>query len=69
MTIEPFESTDGHEISDTYAAQIESAMRAGWADPKMDEYNDYDIHRLVASFSAMTGPEDQLAEAARKNRK
>ncbi len=29
-------------LSDTYPAQLESAMRAGWADPKMDDYNRYD---------------------------
>ncbi len=28
------------QLSDTYAAQIESAMQAGWDDPRMDEYND-----------------------------
>ncbi len=33
------------ELSDTYVAQVESAMRAGWNDPLMDEYNDYDSHR------------------------
>ena len=32
-------------LGDTYAAQIESAMQAGWDDPRMDEYNDYDSHR------------------------
>jgi bifunctional DNA-binding transcriptional regulator/antitoxin component of YhaV-PrlF toxin-antitoxin module len=35
-------STD--DLSDTYAAQIESAMRSGWENPLMDEYNDYDTH-------------------------
>jgi hypothetical protein len=35
----------GDELADTYAAQIESAMRAGWDDPVMDEYNQYDRHR------------------------
>ena len=35
----------GEELSDTYPAQIESAMRAGWDDPVMDEYNEYDRHR------------------------
>jgi hypothetical protein len=35
----------GDELADTYPAQIESAMRAGWDDPAMDEYNDYDRHR------------------------
>lgn len=33
------------ELGDTYAAQIESAMQAGWDDPRMDEYNDYDSYR------------------------
>ncbi|MEX0679184.1 MAG: hypothetical protein WD063_19065 [Pirellulales bacterium] len=33
------------ELTETYPAQIESAMRAGWDDPVMDEYNDYDRHR------------------------
>jgi hypothetical protein len=32
------------ELSDTYRAQVESAMRAGWDDPVMDEYNEYDRH-------------------------
>jgi hypothetical protein len=32
-------------LADTYPAQIESAMRAGWDDPDMDDYNDYDRHR------------------------
>jgi hypothetical protein len=35
----------GDDLADTYPAQIESAMRAGWDDPIMDEYNDYDRHR------------------------
>lgn len=34
-----------HEaLSDTYRAQIESALRAGWNDPAMDDYNEYDRH-------------------------
>ncbi len=33
------------ELGDTYAAQIASAMQAGWNDPRMDEYDDYDAHR------------------------
>lgn len=33
------------DLSDTYAAQVDTAMKAGWDDPKMDEYNDYDKHR------------------------
>ena len=34
-----------YKLSDTYAAQMESALRAGWVDPHMDDYNDYDAHR------------------------
>jgi hypothetical protein len=34
----------GDDLANTYQAQIESAMRAGWDDPLMDEYNDYDRH-------------------------
>jgi len=30
------------DMGDTYEAQVESAMRAGWGHPLMDEYNDYD---------------------------
>jgi PHD/YefM family antitoxin component YafN of YafNO toxin-antitoxin module len=33
------------DLNDTYPAQVESAMRAGWDDPRMDEYNDYDTYR------------------------
>lgn len=33
------------DLGDTYRAQVESAMRAGWDDPVMDEYNEYDRHR------------------------
>jgi hypothetical protein len=33
------------ELAETYPAQIESAMRAGWGDPVMDEYDDYDRRR------------------------
>ena len=33
------------DLAETYPAQIESAMRAGWDDPAMDEYSDYDRHR------------------------
>jgi hypothetical protein len=28
------------DLDDTYRAQVESAMQAGWDDPRMDEYND-----------------------------
>jgi hypothetical protein len=33
------------ELRDTYPAQLESAMRAGWNDPAMDDYNNYDENR------------------------
>jgi hypothetical protein len=36
------------QLGDTYAAQIESAMQAGWIDPRMDECNDCDAHRWQA---------------------
>ncbi len=39
-----FDDAD-YDLSETYPAQMESAMRAGWADPAMDDYNDYDAHR------------------------
>lgn len=32
----------GDALSETYSAQMESAMRAGWADPVMDDYDRYD---------------------------
>lgn len=34
-----------YRLEDTYRAQIESAMKAGWDDPVMDEYNNYDSKR------------------------
>lgn len=39
------QSTFSDDLADSYRAQIESAMKAGWDDPVMDEYNDYDQHR------------------------
>jgi hypothetical protein len=32
-------------IDETLAAQDEVARAAGWDDPMMDDYNDYDAHR------------------------
>ena len=37
----------GDDLAETYPAQIESTMRAGWDDPVMDEYNDYDRHHTT----------------------
>jgi antitoxin (DNA-binding transcriptional repressor) of toxin-antitoxin stability system len=34
-----------NDLAETYAAQMESALQAGWNNPLMDEYNDYDAHR------------------------
>ena len=31
-----------YHLSDTYVAQVQSALRAGWDDPAMDDYNNYD---------------------------
>jgi hypothetical protein len=36
---------DGYALSDTYRAQMDSAMKAGWNDPAMNDYNNYDAHR------------------------
>jgi hypothetical protein len=33
------------DLSNTYAAQMESARRAGWDDQAMDDYNNYDENR------------------------
>lgn len=32
-------------LADTYLGQTESALRAGWNDPDMEEYSDYDANR------------------------
>lgn len=33
------------DLAETYAAQVASALEAGWNAPGMDEYDDYDAHR------------------------
>lgn len=33
------------ELSDTYAAQSEAALKAGWDAPDMDDYDHYDESR------------------------
>jgi bifunctional DNA-binding transcriptional regulator/antitoxin component of YhaV-PrlF toxin-antitoxin module len=38
-------STDDFDISETYAAQSQALGLAGWDDPAMDIYNDYDANR------------------------
>jgi len=34
-------------IQDSYPAQFASALRAGWADPEMDDYDNYDEAFLI----------------------
>lgn len=36
---------DDDALADAYPAQIESAMKAGWSDPRMAAYDDYDARR------------------------
>jgi len=36
--------SEDYSLADTYRAQVDSAIQAGWNDPVMDEYNDYDAH-------------------------
>ena len=38
-------SADDFEIAETYIAQEQALTTAGWNDPELDEYNDYDAHR------------------------
>jgi hypothetical protein len=42
---ERVQSLISDDLSETYPAQIQSAMRAGWDDAVMDEYNDYERYR------------------------
>ena len=36
---------DAFDVSETYVLQERVAGAAGWDDPAMDDYNDYDTHR------------------------
>ena len=36
---------ESFDVRDTYAAQSATAGAAGWDDPEMDVYDDYDAHR------------------------
>ena len=36
---------DDFDVSDMYAATFKSFGRAGWDDPALDEYNEYDSNR------------------------
>ena len=33
------------DLAETYRAQFDAAMKAGWDDPAMSDYDDYDAHR------------------------
>ena len=33
------------DLADTYTAQLDSALRAGWRDPMMAAYDEYDARR------------------------
>lgn len=39
---------EAFDVTDAYAAQSLVAGAAGWDDPEMDLYNDYDAHRRTA---------------------
>jgi hypothetical protein len=38
-------SSDDFDVRETYAAQSAALAAAGWDDPALDVYNDYDAHR------------------------
>jgi hypothetical protein len=38
-------TADEFEIGETYAAQSAALAAAGWDDPELDIYNNYDSHR------------------------
>jgi hypothetical protein len=40
-----FVEAEGFDIRETYPLQDNVAAEAGWDDPAMDDYNDYDAHR------------------------
>ena len=39
------ESTSDAELAETYAAQAAAAAAAGWDEPEMSDYDDYDAKR------------------------
>ena len=46
---------DDFDLRDAYPAQVRSAMAAGWADPEMDDYDNYDeAHRKLWPSSEAT---------------
>ena len=51
LPVEQFErikallTTDEFDVRETYAAQSAALAAAGWDDPELDIYNDYDANR------------------------
>jgi hypothetical protein len=43
--LEPLFEADDFDVREFYPLADEVFGPAGWDDPKMDEYNDYDAHR------------------------
>jgi len=43
--LKPLFDDEPFDVRETYAAQSEVAGAAGWNDPAMDVYNDYDAHK------------------------
>ena len=38
-------ANDEFDVRESYAAQSDALAAAGWDDPELDIYNDYDTHR------------------------
>ena len=38
-------TSDEFDVRETYAAQSAALAAAGWDDPELDIYNDYDVHQ------------------------
>ena len=38
-------TSEEFSVAETYAAQSEALAKAGWNDPELDAYDDYDAHR------------------------
>lgn len=43
--LQPLLTDESFDVTDTYAAQSKVAGSAGWDDPEMDVYDDYDANR------------------------
>ena len=47
--IRPLLEGDEFDVRETYPVQEKVARAEGWADPAMDDYDDYDAHRRQCS--------------------